>query len=551
MPDINSAAMQAGSSLEGLYNQAAGFANSTSLMEIGVGDAAALVAKTEGLAKLETQERNLAAATALGTNPADASYMLTTLANDINARYAERDVAIQASQRAASTNLFTDGPLAWLGAQLDIPALNQQQETSEARYDNARQHYQQLNQLTQTAAVTHNAIEQTKTISSIEAEAEALQMQAMVRANTAKIQGLQMNANGIKEAFSMKQTVFDNNMRLRNEARADEQMQFSRENARLARADREKNSKDVTSYLNAVNAYRVSLGQTAIDEQTMRLKLNSAQGKQELDNQFELGLVSLQTGKQILGNNAYESLNVISTPGIKVSGGAAEVAASMRGIIERGLGGQQLKPNEIPNAVNKLIASEAERMMKNVSSGKDNFYAPPPLATIADGELQNMPLIQRVVKPQLDAGVTAFEPEKLLQQGMALVRKGELKLEDVTVGVAALGRKAVAYNNGYRNYEGLGLPRQKFLPMTLDTTGSFGGTVQNAIDTASAQGNSFGAGVASIVAYPHRFLGLGPTRSTVDITDDVAVSAYANKILAGEIATSVRNLQNGKKKTEQ
>lgn len=548
MADINRQSLQVGAELESLFGEAAKLANQTADLETKAGDAAALVSRTAGLAALETQQRTLDAATALGTNPADAAYMLTQLANDVNARYAERENAILQTQQASQVNIFTDGPLAWLGAQVDLPALNQAQEVAEARYNNAKDHYVTLNNLTQEAAQTMASIAQTKTTASVEAEAQALASLAQAKANQARIQGIQLNANGIKEAQNMRQQVFDNNLRMKAEARAEEQLNLARENARRIKEEQNKAQRDVTTYLNAVNVYRQSVGLQPLDEQMLRLKSNTQQGKLELDNQFELGLVSAQTGKQILGADPFAALSTINTPGVKVSPGSAGVADTVKQIVETGLRGQDVKARDLPNFVNGLVKAEADKMLANVSSGKSNVYTPPPLPVLADSEVTGLPFVQKVVASQIDAGVQDFQPDKLLHQGLALVKKGELSLSDVVTGVTALARKAVAYNNGYKNYEGLGLPRQKSLNMPVETTGKF----RNFFNEAY-QGRQDSLSILDRNnPLDPSWLLRGKSSSVIDITDDTAVNAYANKILAGEVASGIlQRTPKLPKKTEQ
>lgn len=544
MATINQQSLDTGNALQDLYSRAAGLADGSADLLTQSGDASALVVKTAGLAALETQEKNLAAATALGTNPDAASFMLTDLANNVNARYAERDAAIVATQKAAGANIFIDGPLGWLDAQLSLPELQMEQKTTEARYDNARLHYQQLTQLTQASVATNNAIEQTKTLSSVEAEAQAVANAAQVKANDAKIQGLQLNARGIEEAQNMRQRVFDNNLRLRSEARADEQMKMAREGAARARANDAQNKKDATSYLSAVNIHRVSIGQSPLDEQMLRLKMSTNQGKLEMDDAFELGLVSMQTGKQMVGNNPFNSLITMNQAGIKVSTGTQELAKGMAATIEGAVRGADVKAKDMPNFVNATLAAEAKKMQGDSSTGKGNWYAPPPLMTIADGELKNLAFVQKVVRPQLEAGVTDFQPDALMAQGLALVRKGELKLEDVTGAVSALARKSVAYNNGYKNYEGVGLPKQTNLRMRMETTGPIRGAFNEAISTSRNQGNALGANILGMFAG-------GTSRSVIDITDDTQLAAYANRVLAGEISVNLQNRAATAKKTQQ
>lgn len=541
---INQSATQAGDMLGAAFSEAADLADLTAELQIRKGESAALVARTQGLAEVQTQQRNLEAATALGTNPNDASYMLSQLAGDMRARYQERDQAILATQKAANTNLFVDGIGNWLTAQASLEGLVREQDTAEARYQNAKNMYADVNNLTQESAVTNNAIAQTKSVASVEAAASAIATSAQIEANAAKIQGLQLNARGIEEAQNMKQKVFDNNMRLQGLAMEKARFGLAQEEAAERRKAKAQNQKDVTTYLGAVNLSRQSMGLPLYDEQQMRLKAGTQAGKLELDDWFEKGLITAQTGKQVVGATPFQAMQVASdNPTAKIAPGAQSLLKSIGAFAGTQMqaakqAGTLKTAKEVPAFTDKIVAEEAQRQLKNVGT-KNNWYSPPPLQTLVDPELANLNVVRKLIAPAMAAGATDFQPEIYLPQALELVRKQELTLAEAVQGIAAMGRKAVAYNNGYRNYQGMGLPMQENLPMRMETTGMFKGVV-NEVVTATQR---------SPLSIPLSMLG-GTTNSIVDITDEAALNKYANQYLAGKIRLDLQQAASRIRKTQ-
>lgn len=541
---INQSATQAGDMLGAAFSEAADLADLTAELQVRKGESAALVARTQGLAEVQTQQRNLEAATALGTNPNDASYMLSQLAGDMRARYQERDQAILATQKAANTNLFVDGIGNWLTAQASLEGLVREQDTAEARYQNAKNMYADVNNLTQESAVTNNAIAQTKSVASVEAAASAIATSAQIEANAAKIQGLQLNARGIEEAQNMKQKVFDNNMRLQGLAMEKARFSLAQEEAAERRKAKAQNQKDVTTYLGAVNLSRQSMGLPLYDEQQMRLKAGTQAGKLELDDWFEKGLITAQTGKQVVGATPFQAMQVASdNPTAKIAPGAQSLLKSIGAFAGTQMqaakqAGTLKTAKEVPAFTDKIVAEEAQRQLKNVGT-KNNWYSPPPLQTLVDPELANLNVVRKLIAPAMAAGATDFQPEIYLPQALELVRKQELTLAEAVQGIAAMGRKAVAYNNGYRNYQGMGLPMQENLPMRMETTGMFKGVV-NEVVTATQR---------SPLSIPLSMLG-GTTNSIVDITDEAALNKYANQYLAGKIRLDLQQAASRIRKTQ-
>lgn len=538
--NINASAAQSGDMLEKLYGEAQNLANANANAETQIGQDRAMVAKTTGMAQLETQRQNLEAATALGTNMNDSGYILGQLASDMRMLYRQRDDAILATQAATQKNIFTDGPLAWLDAQLALPQLQMQQQTSEARLVNAQSMYKQVSDLTQESAQTNLNIQQTKTVSSVEAEANALLLDAQTKANAAKIQGIQLGAQGIKEAQNMRQQIFNNNLQLAQEARANESMALARENAArqreahsLAIAEKKANDKTMATYLDGVNSYRASIGQAPIDQATLKIKLGSAAGKAEMDNAFEFGLVVAQTGRQVLGGTPAEAMfNIAQTPGAKIAPGTTALFEKLSNITQTAANGPNIKNNQQRvSAVNEAIAAEAKKQQSG-AIGRDSIYSPPPLTTLVDAEIQRLPITQKLLKPALDSGTTEFNPRALLPQALELVKKGELSLNDAILGVSALGKKAVAYNNGYYNYDGVGIPRQNGLNMKMEAT--------------KAASNRVGFGGADTFS----FFGSAEKIQVVNIADEAAVGAYANKYMAGQISVNLQEAAKGNVKTK-
>lgn len=541
---INQSTAQAGEMLQQLYGGASDLANQNAALITQTGDAAAMVAKTAGLAEVEAQQRTLEAATNLGTNPADAAFMLAELGTTVRDTYRQRDQAILATQKASQSNLFLDGPVEWLSQQAALPFLQENQQVAEARYINAKDAYATLNNLTQEAAQTNVAIAQTKNVTTVEAQAQAIRDEAAAKANAARIQGLQLNAEGIKEAQAMQQRMFDNNMRMQSMAMEQARFKLAQEEAADRKKQRAQNEKDVSTYLGAVNASRVSVGLPPYDEQQMRLKAGTAAGKAELDDWFEKGLVATTTGRQVIGNTPFDSMQTLSqNPTARPAPGTQsllqQVGAFAGSQVSAAQQAGQLKnAKEIPTFANKTIQAEAERQQKNVTT-KGNWYSPPPLASMMDAETQNLPVVRIVIAPAIASGATDFQPEVYLPQALEAVRKGELTMNEAVSGISALAKKAVAYNNGYRNYQGIGLPMQQTLPMKLETTGP----VQSAVNEVARQTTS------SALALPFQLFS-GKDTKLVDIADEKQVQVYANQYMAGKIAVNIREAAGKLKKTQ-
>jgi hypothetical protein len=83
---------------------------------------------------------------------------------------------------------------------------------------------------------------------------------------------------------------------------------------------------------------------------------------------------------------------------------------------------------------------------------------------------------QKIVAPQVVAGMKTLDVNRLLADGIAGIKAGKVTASQVTEGIADLGAAAVYTNNAVRDYNAFGMPTQKTAIVSISVPGTVFGT---------------------------------------------------------------------------
>ena len=133
--------------------------------------------------------------------------------------------------------------------------------------------------------------------------------------------------------------------------------------------------------------------------------------------------------------------------------------------------GTKLGEEELAIAFNEYIRDKAIKDMSDVSTGKGNFYAPPPLKVLAanDSLVANTFLWQNVFKQALDPTSKSMDDtaESMVNLALGAVDNKAISLYQATKELSTIFRSAINYNNTQSNYTGYHLPRQNSYNITF------------------------------------------------------------------------------------
>jgi hypothetical protein len=548
----------AAAALEGFNSQMASVVQTAKKSAEEAAQAQTLVTTTAGIATQKAQQATLDQATALGTNPDAANFILNKVAKEYEQNNARAQKFAENVAYASDITNITDSPLKYIGSLITLELNQQGQASAERAASRSFQQYTGLNNMTQEFGQTQAAIAQSVTPESVAAQAKVAAFNLNAMANQAELQAIQLNSKGVIEALKLKNDAFDIERQRQASANDEERMRMARQAAakqniemdlRIAagrRAEaRDKKQEDKLAKAEQVENDIVNIVNTAASATELPMKFNSIeelnmaraspQFKDKIDMLYNIGLQSVYSSRVapdgavtpnlVISDSPSKTLSFVKGMGAKLSPGQQPIV----GLLDSQLTDLQntnkdfakMKPEERTMAFDGAVKTTAADMYRNVGNQEGNIYAPPPLGTfLGNAEfVAGAPSIAAVMKTQSDLGVKNVDFGKLTAALTDAAKSGKMPLGQIDSELKFFAQKTMAINNSLRRYEETaGLPRMKNVNVKLSLPAKMGFGRADTLDI-------FGGGDESVM---------------VDLADDTKRQAYLNKLYSRNIPDVLR-----------
>lgn len=472
----------------------------------GADDVTVASQKAQGLLAAQNAARSVASS--YGGNPDDVSFIMNKLGQQWEQSESDRLAALKVVTDKQSVS-FADDPLTWFANKFsinaDINKYNDLEEQSNTLYDQLSK----INTLNTTTAESMKAIAQTQTAATVAATTDAAAQNATIAASKAQLEGLTYNIKGIQDVTQMGQDQVDNAVKSAQTAIAQGHLAVAQQQIKIMSDEyeqraalyqqdvKDKQAADATDQLVAdtTNRGRAALGLQPLPSAKIfsMFKLGGEAGE-ALKQQYTAGAMGDAVGKPIIAASAGTAARVLATnqsplaivnpavkPVITVLQDAYTLARNPANAQAMGIKDAATLDNAVSGLVNQKVTAMAADIKANDSS---NIYQAPPLTALATlPAVKNNPLYAKVLAPQVKAGMTETDPNKILALTSAAIQNGDISLQDAASGMAGLFSSAVAMNTGTKDYLRFGIAPQAGYNTTLDGAGSsvfgmFGGAAK-------------------------------------------------------------------------
>jgi hypothetical protein len=548
----------AAAALDKLYEEMTNVSRGMQKSAQEAADAQSVVTTTTGLATQKAQKATLDQATALGTNPEAANFILNKVAKEYEKNNQRAQKFADNVAYASDITNIADSPLKYIGSLLTLELNQTGQASAQQAAARSFQQYQGLNNMTQEYAQTQAAIGQSVTAESIAASAKVASFNLNLAANQASLQTLQLNSKSVMDALKLKNDAFDIERARQAAANDEERLKIARQQAakqnlsldfqiaaaRRAEA-REKRQQDKFDEAEKLDASTVQLINAAAEATGIALKFNTAgeieqarkspQMREKIDMLYNIGLQSAYSSRTgpdgtltptlAISDSPTKTLSFVKGMGAKLSPGQQPIV----NLLENQLTDMQsknkdfakMKPEERTTEFDRAVKTTAAEMYRNISNSEGNIYAAPPLtAFVSNTEfVAGAPMIAAAMKTQADLGVKNVDFAKLTGALTTAAKEGKMPLAQIDTELKFFAEKTMAINNSLRRYdETAGLPRMKNMnvKLTLPPKAGFGSA--DMLDI-------FGGEPESVL---------------VDLADDNKRRAYLNKLYSRNIPDVLR-----------
>lgn len=469
----------------------------------GTDEAAIATQQAQGLLKAQEAARSVAAS--YGGNPDDVSFIMNKLGQQWMQSEAERQQALDVVQKKQSVS-FMDDPLTWLSNKLtinrDIAMYNDDEERSNTLYDQLNK----INELNSSTAKSMQAIAQTQTAATVAATSDAALQKATIAANDAKLKGVLYNVQGIKDITQLGQQEVDNSVKAAQTAIAAGHLAVAQQQVTIMRDEyeqkaalyaqevKDKQRADATDEYVAdkTNIGRAALGLNPLPPAKIfaMFKLGGDAGE-ALKQQFSIGSISDATGKTIIAPSTGTAARVLATnnsplgvqnpavkPVLSLLSDSYNTARNPQNQQQFGINPKDV--NTLDNAVSGIVGQRVVQMASNIKPGDNsNIFQAPPLTALATlPAVKQNPLYQKVLEPQVKAGLAETDPTNLVSLTVDAIKQGQINLSDGASGLASLFNAAAALNTSTKDYMRFGIAPQTGYHTTVEMTGLFGGSTK-------------------------------------------------------------------------
>lgn len=475
----------------------------TATQKQGADDVAITSQQAQGLLQAQNAARQVASS--YGGNPDDVSFIMNKLGSqweESEQKQLDYEKVVQQKQSVS----FMDDPLQWLSNKLsintDIDNYNNQEQQSNQLYDQLNK----INDLNTSTARSMQAIAQTQTAATVAATTDAAAQKATIAAKNAAIQGITFNVKGIQDVTQMGQDQVDNAVKgaqtaiaAGHLAVAQQQLQImsqeQTEKANLyAEEIKQKQAADASDQLVAdtTNHGRAAMGLQPLPAAKIftMFKLGGEAGE-ALKQQYTVGATSDAIGKPMIAPTSGTAARILAVnaspisvvnPAVKPVTDLLQTSYNaVRNPQNAGL--YQVNPKDvstIDSAVSGVVAQNIAAMGSNIKTAdSSNIFQAPPLTSLASlASVKANPLYTAVLAPQVKAGMSEVDPQKILSLAVDAVNQGQISIKDAVNGYASLFSSAVATNNATKDFTRFGIAPQAGYQTEINNLGLFGGNVK-------------------------------------------------------------------------
>lgn len=498
------------SALQGVAEEQQNLANTNAKLYESVGNNMVIIESAKQSADLTAQQSKIHAGILLGTNLADASEIVSGLADTIRSEYAKKDAALQRIQEKQSVSIL-DNPLEYIFNQLTINDDIAAHNAANNRLSAAQDQLTKVNALTQATTQTQEAFKESVTAATMQAANENIANNATIQANAARVQGLVYNAQGIQAALNAPKEALSVMFSVNGAKNAEEQISLAQQHLELARQEfdwkkeeKEKGKQADDYFINRINeGMRLRMGDAAelivpgsakATQVLSLLKSNSPAGKIYSED-YLIGEQSAISGTKVLATSPARAIELMHTVPMNLPASASPVKA----LLDQAMN-DMLAESKLPNSrvdiknpasreayLNNRTQELLNEQAKNIKPGDaENVYNIGPMGTLLKSSptLQKLPVVQKLLLDAMEAGVDLNNPNSVFANVAQSVKDGKLTYAEA-LELTTVYSVGVSTNMEAKQFVALGItPKFSYNTQIQLHSGIFGG--KNIVDMTKA-----------------------------------------------------------------
>lgn len=471
----NSSLSESGTKVQSAYDSAteAGNQRVAAVNEAARNDS--IIQTQAEVAKLAVQNKTLQVATTLGTNLDSSSELLTSVGLDMRKAYSDMSQSAAAIHQKQSVN-FLDDPLSWINNKLTVDSDYENYNDAADRYNRAEEYLGNINQLTQSSAVTQNALMQSHSAATVQATSELVVNKAAEQVATIKQNNALLNVQAITAAQNVTQQQLTNSHALFSSAATAEQLQLAQKHLDLAqqtaqvsmedKLEKEKERKltqsDLTEISDNVNKGASILGVAPVPA-TKALQLMKAGGDAGdlIKQMYQIGSVSGASGKPMIARTPGKAAALIDQTNAPLIPAMTQLRSSLMQSYSEAKDAAlkaDKNPEWIEQKVNTTMHTLSDRFSSNITNDPANFYSAAPIpALINIGSIKDSPLYTKVLAP---LKIEDSDSSKLVSITADAIKNKLITYDEGVQGLQNIYSAAIIQNNATKNFTSVGLPPQ-------------------------------------------------------------------------------------------
>lgn len=482
MPDINPilAAASNTSSLVGrnsdqqvdIRNSQADIANVESSLQLDIGLNNNIINGAKNSAALATQNARVKAGAIFGADLNQQGEKISENVAIWEAAYQQKMAAAQRIQQKDSVQ-FMDNPLGFIINQFsvndDIRAHNSALEVEQ----DARQHVEEINQLSNQTAVNQKNFEAGLTQAAIDAEAKNTLNAAQIAAGKAQKEGLgynvealQISINASKEQTALKFQVLGAQNAQAQLGLAMQSYALHKQEFDWKKEEKAKASESDDYFVDRIQAgLKVMYGDKAPDlgsapklgrQMLMLLKSGGPAGKEALD-----AYMAGQSG--ILGGSPAQVIDSMR------SGVAFQFTPTQEPIkkifdiavqeVSKGVAAGSITKTNYQEVMNQQVIGQVNKYLKDINpgDGTNPFNIGSTAALVGMPAVASTPLAQKILAPAIATGAKFDDPKQVWATALDGVNKGTISISEAVDGITTLYQKGVDTNLASRELTKFGI----------------------------------------------------------------------------------------------
>lgn len=461
-----------------------------------------VVAAAKNAADMDTQLARVKAANSLGTNLKSNTEVITALSKEANDAYAAKDAALAEIQRKRSIN-FLDNPVGFIGAAITINRDITTHNLENARMQAAESRLATINSLTQSTAITQNAISEPLTAASTAAANRNAAVAATVASKKSDIDTLSYSTTAINVALNSSKESLAMDFQAQGAKNSARSLQLSEENAAQSRIDfkfrvqeyndrrADKVAQDDMGKLvvDTVNLGRKALlgdKGTPLDDMSGKLVISALKSKgvlsTEMQKYYEAGERSRVEGRVMIGSTPAAAASTLQALPVQLNPTQAPVQQLLgqalhdmdTGLQEAATNGKSTNP--IFNGVNpkdkdsvaKAYNARAQQLLNSYSAVINPADGNNPYQIASINQLyansptvRDLPVVQKVLAPVMKTGMQLTDPKQIIGLISDALDKGTITHKEA-VELSTVYHVGVKTNLAMRNFEGFGFKQPSY-----------------------------------------------------------------------------------------